>query len=130
MHVPPLPTTNITSIRRRTAERAGRLAEDDVASRLRADGFEILAARLRTGAGEIDLVAADDTTIVFVEVKARQSLLAAAYAISPRQQARLLEAAGVALANNPAWQRENTRFDVALVTPAGVTLLRDAIRYN
>ncbi len=119
-----------TTITRRAAERAGRLAENDVASRFRADGFVILAVRLRTGAGEIDLVAANATTIVFVEVKARKSLFAAAYAISPRQQARLLEAAGVALANNPAWQRENTRFDVALVTPAGVTHLPDAIRYN
>jgi len=130
MHPQLLPTPNFTSIMRRTAERAGRRAENDVASTFRADGFVILAARLQTGAGEIDLVAANATTIVFVEVKARKSLAAAAYAISPRQQARLLEAAGAALANNPAWQRENTRFDVAFVTPAGVTHLPDAIRYN
>jgi putative endonuclease len=123
----PLPRTVAI---RRAAEHSGRLAEQDVASAYRARGYTILCKRLRTGAGEIDLVAASASHLVFVEVKARQSLHEAAYAISPRQQARLLEAAAVALATNPAWQRENTRFDVALVTPAGITHLPDAIRHQ
>jgi putative endonuclease len=118
------------AINRRAAERSGRLAEHEVAAAFRAKGFAIIAERLRTGAGEIDLVAVSANTVVFVEVKARKSLAEAAYAISSRQQARLLEAASVALASNPAWQRDNTRFDVAFVTPAGVTHLPDAIRYN
>ena len=36
-------------------------------------GYDILARRHRTRFGELDLVAADDDTIVFVEVKTRRS---------------------------------------------------------
>ena len=36
-------------------------------------GYEILARRHRTRFGELDLVAADDSAIVFVEVKARRA---------------------------------------------------------
>lgn len=76
--------------KRRAAETRGRQAEDEVASLLRGRGFKILALRLRTGAGEIDIVAADARRLVFVEVKARASVSEAAYAVSPRQQARLI----------------------------------------
>jgi len=48
----------------------GRLAEDLVASRLRAAGWEILARNARTRQGELDIVALDERTLVFVEVKA------------------------------------------------------------
>lgn len=114
--------------KRRRAEDFGRLAEAGVAQAWAANGYEILARRLRTGAGEIDLVAADDETLVFIEVKARRSLAAAADAVTPRQQARLLEAAGIALALNPDWERGATRFDVALVSPEGTRHIEDAIR--
>jgi putative endonuclease len=116
--------------KRRAAEIMGRGAEHEVAAQLQARGFTILAQRLRTGAGEIDLVAADDGRLVFVEVKARRCLADAAYAVSPRQQARLLQAANLALAFNPGWAREEMRFDVALVAGGIVEMIEDAIRYQ
>lgn len=115
--------------RRRAAEILGRGAEDAVALRLEGQGFTVLARRLRTGAGEIDLVVADEGRLVFVEVKARASFAAAAHAVSARQQARLLEAASAALAQHPAWARAEIRFDVALVAGGAVEILVDAIRY-
>ncbi|HYP62521.1 MAG TPA: YraN family protein, partial [Acidocella sp.] len=60
--------------RRRAAESLGRDAEDLVAQGLEAQGYKILARRLRTKAGEIDLVVADAARLIFVEVKARNSL--------------------------------------------------------
>ena len=78
-------------VKHRTAEILGRKAEEAVALKLQAEGFRVLAQRLRTGAGEIDLVVANAETLLFVEVKARNSLAEAAYAVAPRQQARLLE---------------------------------------
>ncbi len=114
----------------RAAEILGRNAEDEVALHWRSKGFGILARRLRTGAGEIDLVVANAEVLVFVEVKARKTMAQAAYAVSPRQQARLLEAAGAALAAHEGWERPCTRFDVALVYPGGVSHIEDAIRYN
>lgn len=116
--------------KRRAAERLGRIAENDVAREWESKGFAVLARRLRTPAGELDLVVADQQTLIFIEVKARRSMSEAAYSISARQQARLLEGASVALAINPAWQRPDTRFDVALVSPAGIETIEDAIRYQ
>jgi putative endonuclease len=116
--------------KRRAAEVLGRGAEDDVARLLEGRGFSVLARRLRTGAGEIDLVVADERTLVFVEVKARGCLADAAYAVSARQQTRLLEAASLALARHEDWARDEVRFDVALVAGAVVEILADAIRYS
>ncbi len=116
--------------KRRAAETLGRLAEDAVAAALQGKGLALLAQRLRTGAGEIDLVLADAETLVFVEVKARNSLAEAAYAVSPRQQARLLEAASLTLAHHADWQRPNIRFDVALVCHGRLEHIEDAIRYH
>lgn len=121
---------NAARNKRRRAEERGRIAEMDVAAQWVADGFSILARRLRTGCGEIDLVVANAEILIFVEVKARPTMAAAAYAVSPRQQARLLEAACHALAQHPEWERPATRFDVALVSPTGVHHIEDAIRYQ
>lgn len=115
---------------RRAAETHGRRAEDEVAAMLRRRGYEILAIRLKTAGGEIDIVAADAACLIFVEVKARPSLSEAAYALSARQQARLIQAASIALANNPGWAREAMRFDAALVVPGGIEIIEDAIRLN
>ncbi len=119
-----------STINHRAAEARGRHAEAQAADHWLSRGFRVLARRLRTGAGELDLVVADARTLVFVEVKSRGSFTAAAHAISARAQARLLEAASTALAQNPDWSRPDTRFDVALVTPAGIRTIQDAIRYN
>jgi putative endonuclease len=119
----------MSSLQRRLAEKRGRLAEDSVAAIWRSQGYSVLAQRLRTKSGEIDLVVADPRTLVFVEVKARNSFAEAAYAVQPRQQARLLEAASAALAEHAEWQRPDTRFDVALVCGGAVRQVRDAIRY-
>ena len=93
-------------------------------------GFTLLARRLRTGAGELDLVVADPQTLVFIEVKARRSIAQAAYAVSPQQQARLLEAASLALATHADWERPATRFDAALVCAGRLEHIEDAIRYQ
>lgn len=116
--------------KRRAAELRGRGAEELVARQLQGQGFTVLAQRLRTGAGEIDLVVADAQCLVFVEVKARRCLADAAYAVSARQQARLLEAASLALAMHGDWARPDIRFDVALVAGGKVEILMDAIRYG
>jgi putative endonuclease len=51
-------------------QRLGRLAEDLVATRLAAAGWEIVERNARTRHGELDIVALDRRTLVFVEVKA------------------------------------------------------------
>ena len=55
----------MTVARRRT----GAIAEDLVARRLAAAGWEIVERNARTRYGELDIVARDGRTLVFIEVK-------------------------------------------------------------
>jgi putative endonuclease len=69
----------------------GKSGEDLAVRELEARGYAILARRYRTKHGEIDIVARDGGTIVFVEVKARVNAEfgTAAEAVTPRKQRRL-----------------------------------------
>jgi putative endonuclease len=51
-------------------QRLGRTAEQLVATRLERAGWRILARNVRLPSGELDIVALDGSTLVFVEVKA------------------------------------------------------------
>ncbi len=88
----------------------------------------MLAQRLRTAAGELDLVVADRTTLVFVEVKARNALRSAIESVAPRQRRRLVAAAAIVLAGQPDWGRAETRFDVVLLVGDDVHAICDAFR--
>jgi putative endonuclease len=54
----------------RARQRLGRTAEDLVARRLAGAGWEIVERNARSRHGELDLVALDVRTLIFVEVKA------------------------------------------------------------
>ena len=93
------------------------------------EGFACLGQRQRTPAGEIDLVVARDGLLVFVEVKTRATLAEAAFALAPRQQARLLAAAEAWMAAHPAEGRAGIRFDLIVVDAGGrMRRVIDAIR--
>ena len=51
----------------------GKAGEDYACRELERQGYEILARRFRTRLGEIDIVARDGDTLVFIEVKARRT---------------------------------------------------------
>jgi putative endonuclease len=51
----------------------GRYGEKLAAEHLRARGFELLARNYRTRRGEIDLIAFDGHTLIFVQVKTRHT---------------------------------------------------------
>ncbi len=115
--------------RGRAAQARGVTAEHAACAALEQDGWVVLARRLRTAAGELDVVAERDGLLAFIEVKARPDLLSAAAALGPRQRARLLAAGEIALAEHPSWGRAGVRFDVLLVDDAGrVRRIADAFR--
>ena len=99
------------------AFRTGISAEGRAAALLIAKGYRILARRFRTPYGEIDIVARKRTLLAFVEVKARASLDDAAYAVTPRQQQRIIDAAQAWLMTHPAQAEYEMRFDAILVAP-------------
>jgi putative endonuclease len=79
-------------------------------------GYTILARRFRSRLGEIDLVAEDGRTLVFVEVKARRSLSCGPpeESVTPRKQRRLILLAGTFIAARGLHGRD-CRFDVVAV---------------
>jgi putative endonuclease len=99
------------------AFRTGLSAEARAAAFLMAKGYRILAKRFRTPYGEIDLVARRRNVVVFVEVKARATLDDAAYAVTPRQQRRIIDAAQAWLMTHPEHAEFDLRFDAMLIAP-------------
>src|SRR5580693_8802573 len=104
---------------KQAAEKRGHRAETLAALLLRLKGHRILARRIKTHAGEIDLVTLSPFgPVCFIEVKARQGARAAAEAVAPAQRTRIARAATLYLASRPALARRGMRFDI--VTVAGL----------
>lgn len=102
---------------RRQAFALGLSAETRAAALLIAKGYRIAARRWRSPAGEIDIVARRKRLLVFVEVKARARLDAAAEAVNDRQRRRIVAAAEAWLAAHPDDLGCDIRFDAVLVAP-------------
>jgi putative endonuclease len=111
------PVVKPASVERVEAFRTGLSAESRAATLLIAKGYRILARRFRTPHGEIDIVARRRNLIAFVEVKARETLDEAAYAVTPRQQARIIAAAQAWLMAHPEHAEYDLRFDAMLIAP-------------
>jgi len=115
--------------RGRHAHARGVDTEAAAGAALARDGWTVHAHRVRTGAGEIDIVAEKDGLLAIVEVKARPTLADAAAALTARQRARLIAAAEIVLAEHPDWGTNGVRFDVIVVDAAGaVRRIADAFR--
>ncbi len=114
---PPTRPAKPASPERLAAFRTGLSAEARAAAFLMAKGYRILAKRFRTPYGEIDIVARRRNLVAFVEVKARASLDEAAFAVTPRQQARIIEAAQAWLMAHPEHAEYELRFDAMLIAP-------------
>ena len=115
---------------RLAAEKRGRSSEALAALMLRLKGYRILGRRIRTRAGEIDLVARSPRGVLcFVEVKARDGEAAAALSVVPRQQQRIARAAALFVAGRPELARAAMRFDIVAVSPRALPRhIRDAWR--
>lgn len=109
--------TEGASPERIAAFRTGLSAESRAAAFLMAKGYRVLAKRFRTPYGEIDLIARRRNLIAFVEVKARASLDDAAWAVTPRQQQRIINAAQAWLMAHPEHAELELRFDAMLIAP-------------
>jgi putative endonuclease len=101
---------------RRLAEAAGRRGERLAAWWLRLKGWSILDRRVRTPAGEVDLIARRGALVAFVEVKARRTAGELDHAIDQRRLARVAAAAEV-LMPRYAGPGDDIRVDVVLIAP-------------
>ncbi len=101
---------------RLAAEKRGRQGERLAGWWLRLKGWSILARRVRTPAGEVDLVARRGAMVAFVEVKVRATHASLDEAIDERRLARVAAAAEslAALYLKPG---DDMRIDVILLAP-------------
>ena len=94
----------------------GELAESLAAQKLEAQGYRIRDRNWRTIEGELDIVAQEDDTIVFVEVKARRSRQFGLpeEALTRKKRGRLIKAA-LAYLELYKIQEVNWRFDLIAI---------------
>lgn len=98
-------------------QQMGRDGEDLACAELRRRGYAILARRYRTRFGELDIVARDGPTLVFVEVKARRGpgCGSGLEAVTPHKRRRLVLMAHQFLAQTRLWDVP-CRFDVVAIS--------------
>lgn len=101
---------------REAAERRGRGAETIACWYLRLKGWRILARRARVAGGEVDIVARRRRTLAFVEVKARSTEEAAAFALDD-WRLRRVAAAAERLAPRFMQAGDDVRIDALFIIP-------------
>jgi putative endonuclease len=99
------------------AFRLGLSAESRAAMYLIVKAYRIAARRWKTPFGEIDIVARRQRALVFVEVKARDTIDEAIEAVTERGKRRIVGAAEFWLARHPEDVNAEIRFDVIAVAP-------------
>ncbi|MEM7688161.1 MAG: YraN family protein [Pseudomonadota bacterium] len=102
------------SEKRVIADKRGREGEEEAARWLSEQGWEILAQRVKTKLGEIDLIAKKDGLVAFVEVKWRRRAADLATAIDERRLARVAAAVEM-VGHEYAQPGEDMRIDVILL---------------
>lgn len=100
---------------KRRALRYGALAEGTCRLILRLKGYKILASRLRTKVGEIDILAERGNVLAIIEVKARPTEASALDAVSHSQRKRLERAALWVQRGNSRLANHCLRFDLFAV---------------
>ncbi|HEX3511495.1 MAG TPA: YraN family protein [Solirubrobacteraceae bacterium] len=133
--MPPDRTPTERAARSAAARALGELGERLAAQHLERRSFEILARNARTAAGEIDIVACDGETLVFVEVKTscardgRRRAPVPLERLGPRQLSRARRLAGAWLAANSHPHARRVRLDAVgvIVDPSGRLLRLDHV---
>lgn len=103
-------------MKRQAAERRGHKGEARAALWLQLKGWRILARRLKTPVGEIDLIARRGCTVAFVEVKARATAAEADLALDRNRLRRVAAAANSVLARFVR-DGDTSRIDAVFVVP-------------
>jgi putative endonuclease len=104
----------------RSRQILGKSGEDLAVGELERRGYAILARRYRARRGELDIVARDGQTIVFVEVKARdgRAFGAGVESVTPLKRRRIIDVAQEYLVRHRLFDQP-CRFDVVSIDLTG-----------
>jgi len=106
----------------------GKEGENRAVEALQAAGMSVIARNFRSRQGEIDIIALDGETLVFVEVKAytQFGIDSLAYSVSQKKQRRIIETAKYFLSINRQYYGRAIRFDVVFIGNDAVSHLASA----
>ena len=109
----------------------GTLYEHRAAEYLKKEGYELICCNFRCRLGEIDLIAREGDTLVFVEVKyrSRTEYGAPSDAVNHKKQERISNAASYYVYKNFGNTPVSCRFDVISIQNNEITLYRNAFSY-
>ena len=105
-----------TALQRQHADAQGRRGETYAAQWLERRGWTILDRRVKTKAGEVDLVARRPGLVAFIEVKVRRTAAELDHAIDEPRLARVAAAAEL-LIERYCQPGDDLRIDVMLLAP-------------
>lgn len=94
----------------------GLLWEENVLHFLEGENYQILAKRFRIKGAEIDLIALQDSTVVFIEVKYRKSFQDFEGIVDAKKFERIFMASEIFLSKNPDLKNLEIRFDIIFVS--------------
>ena len=106
-----------------TAAQRGRVGEELAAAFLQKNGYQILARNFHCRGGELDIVAAKDEILAFVEVRTRKkgAMVSPAESVTAAKRKKVITAAYAFLEVHPELQQiMQPRFDLFLVEAEGV----------
>ncbi len=113
--MPPLPSNRKSN--RKRAERRGRFGERLAALHLRLKLYRIVARRVKTPLGEIDLIARKGDVLAIVEVKTRRRSGEEEQAQAAVNRKRIIRAAKYYLSGHPRFAGLTVRFDLMFLAP-------------
>ena len=113
-------------IKKQHAYRRGKWAEYLSIMWLVVTGHRILAHRLRTALGEIDILACKNSILMAIEVKARPTFDQALESLTRRQCRRIERALAWYLMSKPHLYYDQIRFDIMMVSKWRLRHLKNA----
>ena len=106
----------------------GKAGEAAAAFLLEEKGMKILEKNFRSRSGEVDIVALDGETVVFVVVKtwSAYGMDALEQAINAKKKHKIIETSKYFLSSHREYRYMAIRFDIILVSTNGITHLASA----
>jgi putative endonuclease len=120
--------TDVSAPSDRASSSRGKKGEEQATAALKDTGMEIIAQNVRSRDGEVDIVALDRDTIVFIEVKAWTAfgMENLQYGLDLKKQRKIIKTAKYFLSKNRQYSNMSIRFDVVFVNKTSVTHLESA----
>ena len=107
---------------------SGKQGEDQAAAFLKSSGMEIIAQNYRSKTGEIDIIALERETIIFIEVKTWSvfGMEDLRYGVDIKKQRKIIKTAKFFLSENRKYSNMAIRFDVIFVSNNSINHLASA----